>query len=135
LKRGNSCCPARKLKYDFLDLTHQGLAVVRLGQEPALAWYHLSADSMAGGENDSDPRPELANTLGETQAIKGTRHLNIGKDDAHLRVGFKQAQRFVGIAGLQNIKAGLFQKVDAEQTHKWFILDNEDDITRVLARV
>jgi hypothetical protein len=66
-------------------------------------------------ENDSDSRPTLANTPGELYAIEGAGHVYIGKDDADLRMGFEQPQRFVRVARLQNSKPGLFQEIDAKR--------------------
>lgn len=62
---------------------------------------------------------------------RAPRHFNIGKDDAHLRVHFKHPQRFVGIACLQNIKAGLLEKIDAHQADEGLILDDEDGAARL----
>lgn len=86
-------------------------------------------------ENDSDSRPTLANTPGELYAIEGAGHVYIGKDDADLRVGFKQPQRFVGVARLQNSKAGLFQEIDAQKTCERLVLDNKNDILHICARL
>jgi hypothetical protein len=85
---------------------------------------------MAGCENDSYFRPALANTLSKSQPIEGARHLDIRKDNAHLGVSFKQPQRLVRIACLQNIKSRVLKKVDAHQSHEWLILNNENDIVR-----
>jgi hypothetical protein len=65
------------LIHNFLDLAHQGPAVVRFWQEPAVARNHLLADAMTGGENNSDARPALADTSRQAQAIEGARHFDV----------------------------------------------------------
>ena len=119
------------LTHHFLDLAHQARARIRLRQKSALSRYGLCAKMVTRGQNDPDLGPALANTLREGRSVEPPRHFNIGKDDAHLRVHFKHPQRFVGIACLQNIKAGLLEKIDAHQADEGLILDDEDGAARL----
>lgn len=119
------------MDFNFLNVTHQGLAVVRFCQEPAFARNRLRADTMAGGEDNSDARPALANMMREAQAIKRAWHFDIREDDAHLWGCFEYPQGFAGIARLQNLETSLGEKVRTHQTNKRLVLDDEDDTARV----
>jgi hypothetical protein len=83
---------------------------------------------MTGRENNPDARPALANTARESHAVEGARHFDVRKHDAHLWGRLKNPQRFVGVARLEHLEAGLGEKVRARQTHQGLVLDDQDDM-------
>jgi hypothetical protein len=92
---------------------------VRLGQKTTAFRQIVFPDTdEAGGSNDPNRWPSPSDKSGELQAIHGTRHLDVGKDDVNVRARFEYGNRFVGVRGLDNIEAGVtdhFRGVHSQQ--------------------
>jgi hypothetical protein len=82
---------------------------------------------MPGGRDDLDRRPAASNGRCQLQAIHGTRHLYVGKNDANIRAALQQVYRFFGVSGLYDIKACFLYYLHRIHAQQKFVLDDKYD--------
>src|SRR5476649_1440805 len=95
-------CRARQ----FAERPNDLLWAVWLWQEtPALGKLILSNIHKPGSGDDLDLWPASPDSRRQFQAVHGTGHLNISKDDRNVKAVFEDHDCFVCVGGFDNVEA------------------------------
>ena len=65
---------------------------------------------LTGGDDDGDVRPVLGGVPGQGEAVHLSRHLDVGEQEAEMRMALvQQADGRVSMGGLQGLEPGILQ--------------------------
>jgi hypothetical protein len=65
--------------------------------------------------------------FGELQAIHGTGHLNVGKNDVNVQARFENRNRFVGVASFDHVKTCIANYICRVHPQQKFVVDDKND--------
>jgi hypothetical protein len=108
-RKGAQCLwLVRDLSEHCLQSAFNHFQLIGLADKPAIGRQVFERwPRTTGGKNQFYRRPTSSNIVGQLETIHRTGHLDISKNGPNVTVQFEQSYRFVGVARLVDVKAGV----------------------------
>ena len=99
----------------------------RLGKEAAFGRpVRLGRVDPARNQDDLDGGPAVVHRVGQSQAVHGPGHLNVGEEQRYVRTGLQNGDGFIGIDSFERMKARILHNIDGAHAQHHLIFDNKN---------
>jgi hypothetical protein len=109
---------------------------IRFAYKPGSRWkFGFGWNIQTRSHNQMNRRPAIPYRMGQLQSVERTGHGDIGENSPDVIAGVQYLERNIGIPGLQNPIASVFQQLNGTHANERFVFDNQNnDLIQGLAQ-
>jgi hypothetical protein len=115
-----------RLPHKVIDFTYKIGSAIGLPDKAAIIGNVGGIRTrLAGGDDQENIRPSGVHFSRQIHAVQFSGHLDIGEEQPHVRVGFKDVESGRGVFSFNNVKAVVFKHAPGVQPQELFVVDNQ----------